>query len=135
MISFLFLVLAMASVAADKSPQPQSVVTANNPDPQRLPSLGVWEDGQSGGFGKLLMVSAQFPNVPDFTCDSWCYESEVDFVGARATDGGRLELRHRVREQPQVLLVTTLTTLVVPAAAPSLFQIWAEGGVSSSAVK
>ena len=56
MISFLFLVLAMASVAADKSPQPQSVVTANNPDPQRLPTLDVWEDGQSSGSSKLRPV-------------------------------------------------------------------------------
>ena len=55
MISFLFLVLAMASVAADKSPQPQSIVTANNLDPQRLPTLGVWEDGKNGGSSKLLM--------------------------------------------------------------------------------
>jgi len=54
-------------------------------------------------------VSAQCPNAPDFTSDCWCYESEVDFVGARAIDGGRLDLRHRVRDQPQVLLVTTFT--------------------------
>jgi hypothetical protein len=33
----------------------------------------------------------------------------VDFIGARALDGGRLETRHRVKEQPQMLLVTTFT--------------------------
>ena len=33
------------------------------------------------------MVAATFPNVPDFTCDSWCYESAVDFLDARALGG------------------------------------------------
>src|ERR1041385_2981485 len=103
--TFLFLPLAMALVA----PQPAPIVTSNNPDPQRLPTLTVWEDGSFGGPKKLLMVAASFPNVPDFTCDSWCYESEVDFIGARAIEGGRLELRHRAREQSQVVLVTTFT--------------------------
>src|SRR6267378_7229160 len=60
MISFLFLVLAMASVAADKSPQPQSVVTANNPDPKRLPTLGVWE-----ATTKVSESQFQSPGVKD----------------------------------------------------------------------
>jgi dienelactone hydrolase len=84
-------------------------VTANNPEPDRLPTLSVWEDGRFGGPKKLLMMATRFPNVPDFTCDSWCYESEVDFIGARSLDGGRLEIRHRVKQQPQMLLVTTFT--------------------------
>jgi len=83
--------------------QPEMVVTAQNPDPAVLPTLGVWQDG------KLTLVAASFPNVPDFTCDAWCYESEVDVLGARPLEGGRLELRHRVRQSPQVLLVTTVT--------------------------
>ena len=103
--TFLFLPLAFASVAQ----QPAPLLTSNNPDPEHLPTLAVWEDGSFGGPKKLLMVSASFPNVPGFTCDSWCYESEVGFIGDRALDAGRIELRHRVREQPQVLLVTTFT--------------------------
>src|ERR1044071_1495834 len=103
--TFLFLPLAFASVAQ----QPAPLLTSNNPDPEHLPTLAVWEDGSFGGPKKLLMVSASFPNVPGFTCDSWCYESEVGFIGDRALDAGRIELRHRVREQPQGVLVTTFT--------------------------
>jgi hypothetical protein len=57
----------------------------------------------------LILVSAKFPNVPDFTCDSWCYESNVDFVDAKALDKGAIELRHRDRSQPYVLIITTVT--------------------------
>ena len=95
--------------AAEKQSAAPALVTANNPEPDRLPTLSVWEDGRFGGPKKLLMMATRFPNVPDFTCDSWCYESEVDFIGARSLDGGRLEIRHRVKQQPQMLLVTTFT--------------------------
>ncbi|MBI2928729.1 MAG: hypothetical protein HYY24_23955 [Verrucomicrobia bacterium] len=89
---------------------PAPLVTAINPDPARLPTLAVWEDDKSGGPGrKLTMVATTFPNVPGLTCDSWCYESEVDFLAARGLDGGRLELRHRLRASPHMLLVTTVT--------------------------
>ena len=77
--------------------------TADNPCSKTFPTLGVWQ-GQYG-----ILVSAAFPNVPDFTCDCWCYESEVDFVGARPLDGGRVELRHRSRKNPDVIVVTTVT--------------------------
>ena len=83
--------------------QVNMMVTAQNPDPKVLPTLGVWQNG------KLTLVSSSFPNVPGFTCDSWCYESAVEFLSARALEGGRLELRHRLQEAPQALLVTTVT--------------------------
>ena len=95
------------AVAAQASPP--ALVTIPNPDPQNLPTLAVWEETQLSQGKKLTMVSARFPNVPDFVCDGWCYESEVDFVEARALAGGRLEMRHRLREHPHVLLVSTLT--------------------------
>jgi hypothetical protein len=79
------------------------VAKADNPDAARLPTLGVWQDG------KLTLVASTFPNVPDFTCDSWCYESDVEFLSARGLDGGRLELRHRWQQNPEVLFVTTVT--------------------------
>lgn len=79
------------------------IVTANNPDPQMIPTLGVWQNQE------LTLVSASFPNVPDFTCDSWCYESNVEFIDAVALDGGRIELRHRDRAQPHVIVATTVT--------------------------
>ena len=82
---------------------PSGIMTAANPDPSMLPTLGVWQRG------KETLVSSTFPNVPDLTCDSWCYESPVDFIGARSLDGGGMALRHRVLEQPNVVLVTTVT--------------------------
>jgi len=54
-------------------------------------------------------VSTTFPNLPDFTCDSWCYESAVEFLDARPLNGGGVELRHRVRDHPEVLVLTTVT--------------------------
>ncbi|MHC4538427.1 MAG: hypothetical protein ACYTEO_08105 [Planctomycetota bacterium] len=57
----------------------------------------------------LTFVSANFPDVPGCTCESWCYESELDFVDFRKLEDGKLELRHRVRSQPHVLIVTTAT--------------------------
>jgi hypothetical protein len=77
-------------------------------DAGTLPTLGVRESKEFGP-QPLTMVWASFPNVPDFTCESWCYESEMDFTGARALDGGKLELRHRIRNMP-----ATLVTLVTP---------------------
>ncbi len=104
----LLAMLAMAQV----QPQQEGVrmlVVAENPDPQRLPTLAVWEDEKLAPGRKLTMVAATFPNVPGFTCDSWCYESDVEFMDARALPGGRLELRHRWRVHPQILLVTVVT--------------------------
>jgi len=99
--------IVSAAIAADK--QPAMLVRADNPDPQNWPTLGVWEDESFGAGRKLTMVSAAFPNVPEFVCDAWCYESAIDFLDARAVAQGKLELRHRVREQPHLLLITTVT--------------------------
>jgi len=77
-------------------------VTPNNPNPQTLPTLSARHRQEQ------TLVSATFPNVPDFTCDSWCYESNVDFISAAGFDG-KLELRHRDRAQPHVVIVTTVT--------------------------
>jgi hypothetical protein len=55
----------------------------------------------------LTFVSANFLDVPGCTCEMWCYESELDFIDFRRLGEGKLELRHRVRNQPHVLIVTT----------------------------
>ncbi len=83
------------------------VLETRNPDPQVLPSLGLWQCGNEVGT-RMHYVSATFPGVPEFTCDFWCYESGLEFLGATALDGGRLELRHRESRRPQVHLVTTV---------------------------
>jgi len=83
------------------------ILEAKNPDPKALPTLGVWQAAH--GEKTLTYLSSAFPNVPDFTCDSWCYESLMDFEGARALDGGRVELRHRLHDPPHVIVVTVAT--------------------------
>lgn len=55
----------------------------------------------------LTFVSANFSDVPGCTCEMWCYESELDFIDFRKLGEGKLELRHRVRNQPHVFIVTT----------------------------
>ena len=79
----------------------------------------------------LNYVWATFPEVPGLTCDAWCYESEVDYIDHRALDGGRMELRHRLRGQPQVIFVTTVTPepgAVEFSARPVLDPSQAGGG-------
>lgn len=88
---------------------PAMLITASNPSPKTLPTLAVWEDEKLSPGRKLTMVAATFPNVPGFTCDAWCYESDVDFVDARPLSRGRLQLRHRWRAHPHVMLVTVVT--------------------------
>jgi hypothetical protein len=86
------------------------LVTAKNRKPKILPTLSVWQIPSSNPQeGILNFVSSRFPNLPDFACDSWCYESALDFVGATAVSGGRVEFRHRVRAHPNVIIVTTVT--------------------------
>ncbi len=70
-------------------------VVKSNPHPDELPTLGVWQQyvKKSDTFDTLL--SASFPNVPDFTCDLWCFESPgVVFESARELKNGQVELRH-----------------------------------------
>lgn len=87
------------------------VAEAVNPDPATVPTLRMVREKLWGKY--FPMVSIAFPNVPDFVCHAWCYESAVDFLDAGALDGGRLELRHRDQQNPQVLILTTIT----PSAA------------------
>ncbi len=54
------------------------VVKARKPDPRSLPTLSVYNDDKFSRGKVLTIVAATFPNVPNFTCDSWCYESAVD---------------------------------------------------------
>jgi hypothetical protein len=85
------------------------VVISRNPDSKRLPSLRVYNDDKFSRGKVLTMIAATFPNVPNFTCDSWCYESAVDFLDARAMDGGKVQLRHRLQDPPHAIVVTTVT--------------------------
>ena len=87
-----------------------SAQEANAAKAKRLPVLDVRrEPHRAHTF--LTFVRTTFPGVPGFTCESWCYESAVEFLGFRKLDGGALELRHRLRSQPHVLFLTTVTPL------------------------
>lgn len=81
------------------------LVTANNPAPEKLPTLGVHQ------VEKELRVRATFPNVPGFTCDAWCYESPMDCLGIAALEHGCLELRHQDKNNHAVIYVTTVSPL------------------------
>jgi hypothetical protein len=104
-------------------------VAAKNPDPKKLPALRVYHDDQFSRGKVLTMVAATFPNLPDFTCDSWCYESAVEFLDAHALDGGKVALRHRYRDQPQALIVTTVTP--EPGAVEFLARLELEKGAAA----
>src|SRR6516162_9350277 len=86
LITALALTLKMAPALAAEPDQPAWMVRSRNPDPKKLPTLGVWKRNTE------LLVSATFPNLPDFTCDAWCYESPLDFLDAQAVEGGKLVL-------------------------------------------
>lgn len=92
--------------------QEQVVAVADNPDPRTLPTLSFSQMVWKSGDGKKLLptVVSKFPNVPGVICDAWCYESGwLEFLDARAIDKGRVEFRHRVRQYPHVVLVSTVT--------------------------
>ncbi|HIJ64534.1 MAG TPA: hypothetical protein HPP77_01180 [Candidatus Hydrogenedentes bacterium] len=94
--------------AEENEPDVIVIAAAENPRPEVLPTLRVVQP-TTYGEPYPTMVSARFPNVPDFQCDSWCYESELDFVDARPLDGGCVEMRHRVRSRPGELVITVVT--------------------------
>jgi len=110
-----------AATGAEAVEEPkQYLVRAENPEPDRLPTLGVWTRG------KEVLVSASFPELPGFVFDAWCYESDMEFIAAEAGPGGRIVLRHRLRGSAEVVLATTVTPeagavefLARPEAIPS----------------
>ena len=94
------------------------ILETTSPDSETLPTLGVWQTED-----KLrTMVSSRLPNLPDFTCDSWCYASEMNFAGSDELEGRRMEPRHRLQRQPHVLLLT----VVPPDPGPLTFVARAE---------
>lgn len=90
---------------------------AFNPDPKHLPILGLWKRG------KEYLVSAQFPELPGFTCDSWCYEiADIELIGAGAKENGILQMQHRVSQGEHVF---RLKTKVIPSAGAVEFRVTA----------
>jgi sialidase-1 len=103
------LVCAAGSVNAqdESGPDVVPIAQAVNPKPDELPSLRVVKEKLWGKH--FPMLSMTFPNVPAFQCDAWCYEADVEFLDARQLDGGAVEFRHRDKQHPQALVITTAT--------------------------
>ncbi len=106
--------LGLANALAQESvPRPdrdEVVATAVNPNPRVLPSLSFCRRSWAGPAVKkwLPTVVSTFPGETELSFDSWCYESGwMEYLGARATGGGKLEIRHRVRDYPRITVVTT----------------------------
>jgi hypothetical protein len=92
--------------------QDELVAAAANPDPKRLPALSfqVRYLPSAGSRKPHPTVVGDFPTGPGLRFDSWCYESGwLEYLDARAAGGGALEFRHRVRDYPRVIIVTTAT--------------------------
>ena len=81
----------------------KTYLTIPNPFPEKLPTLTAWQKGEQ------TMVGITFPNIPDFTCDAWCYENEVDLLDIISLDQGRMKLIHTIRKNPGVYLITLIT--------------------------
>jgi hypothetical protein len=96
-----------AARSEESAPDVVPIAEADKPQPGVLPAIRVVREKLWGQY--YPMVSITFPNVPGFTCDAWCYESAVDFLDARALDGGRIEMRHRDQQDSQALVITTIT--------------------------
>jgi hypothetical protein len=83
-------------------------VTTEAAEPVNVPKLGFRKDPHPT-HKFLTYVWAEFPEPAGCICDAWCYESNVDFLDFRELADGKAEVRHRVRDQPHVLFVTTVT--------------------------
>jgi hypothetical protein len=91
-----------------------------NPDPRRIPTLGVWQQVDE------LYVSALFPELPGFICDSWCYEIPgIEFVGAGARQRGVIELEHRLTGGPDVFRIET-EVIPTPGAVEFVARAFAD---------
>ncbi|MBI4559728.1 MAG: exo-alpha-sialidase [Candidatus Hydrogenedentes bacterium] len=99
--------ICAAAEGEESGPDLVVVAEPENPEPGVLPGIRVAREKLWDKYFPMLSVT--FPNVPEFACDSWCYEAEVDFLDARALDGGRVEMRHRDRQNRQALVITTAT--------------------------
>lgn len=85
--------------------------STTNPDPDVLPTLGVWQEHARKKDRYYTYISAGFPNVPGFVCDMWCYESGgIHYQSARELEGGIVQLRHAWDDHDWEI-VTTATPL------------------------
>ena len=102
--ALVFSLLAAGNSAADDR---QILTAKSNPKPEALPTLGVWQEHVKKKNQYYTNLSVRFPNVPDFTCDLWCFESPgIEFQSARELKEGRVELRHSWEGHDQEIVTT-----------------------------
>lgn len=95
------------------------IVSSENPNPSVLPSLGIHKSTD----GSMTFVRASFPNVPEFACDSWCYENDqLIYKSTKPLSGGRLEMRHTWKGHPQELV-----TIITPEPGKVEFYAYLDG--------
>lgn len=110
--SFVLLVNVCLSVSCTAG-DARILFTAANPNPAASPTLGMWEEYSERNERFDRFVSAEFPDVPGFTCDLWCYESEdVEFKQGQPLENGGVKMRHAWTDRgwDVVTVVTPLTT-------------------------
>lgn len=104
-VVLIILLLCNLSVADDR----HLFTVRSNPQPDVLPTLGVWQEHVRSKGLYNTYLSATFPNIPNFTCDLWCFESPgIFFTSAREMEGGVVELNHSWTEHG-FQIVTTAT--------------------------
>ena len=109
LVGLLIGVLLVGGAYAQTEPKDMLVI-ANNPKPRELPTLAVWQQPNKGG--KMTFVKAVFPSVPGLQSDLVCYQGgDLEFIAAKPLKGGLLQLRHRCADNPQVIVVTTVTPI------------------------
>ncbi len=114
MPKMLLLVACSASIHVSmcKADDRELFTVTTNELPDEIPTLVVWQEHNKKKGTWYTNISASFPNVPDFTCDLWCYESPgIEFESAEQLEDGAVRLRHSWADH-DATIVTTATPSV-----------------------
>ena len=112
-ISFVCLLLAASfqepgAGPIDLGPTHGIIATAINSDPDRIPTIGVWQWSS-----EVVFIYAEFPNIPGARTDGAVYESYTHaltgYLDVSVKGEDRIEIKHRYFRHPQILHVGTVT--------------------------
>ncbi len=73
-----------------------------------VPKLGYRVEDRAPLASSGTFIWVHVPEIPGSVLDLWCYEHN-SILSRRSLEGGALELRHRSTENPNVLVLTTVT--------------------------
>lgn len=137
LLAALFLVCSLSTWAAGWDHKPPVVphldpaehviATAMNPDPDVYPTIHLRLHSREIAFCTVL-----YPGVPGYRADGCLYEPSdgflwLNFIGVRLPADNVLQVLHRVRDNPSLIHVTTLT------AKPGKVELVASLEIDSSA--